>query len=126
MSNNPLAELGRQWRDAKAAETAANKSRIAIENKIVELTGCKEEGSQTHDAGDFRITVTGRLNRTLDRALWNEIEPTIPRDLRPVEYVPRIDAKGLRYLEQNAPDIYRSIAPALTVKPGKPSICIKE
>lgn len=123
---NDLETLAHQWREAKAAETAANKARIEIESQMIALTGCKEEGSQTHDAGALKVTITGKLNRTLDRALWSEIERTIPKALRPVEYVPRLDTKGLRYLENNEPDIYRTIAKALTVKPGKPAVSVKE
>ena len=126
MTEQALADLGQKWRKAKQAEAAANKARVAIESQIIAITGCKEEGSQTHDAGPFKITVTGKLNRTLDRALWNEIERTIPKAKRPVEYVPRLDTKGLRYLENYEPELFRTIAQAITTKPGKPAISIKE
>lgn len=126
MNDPTLADLGQQWRAAKAAETQANKTRVAIEQQIVALVGCKEEGSATHDAGLFKVIVTGKINRTLDRAAWETIAPTIPEALRPVEYAPRLDLKGLRYLENNEPEIYRQVAQAITARPGKPSISIKE
>lgn len=119
---NHLASL---WREAKRDEEESRNARVAIEQQIINVTGCKEEGSQTHDAGEWRITVTGKINRTLDRAAWESIAPHIPEGLRPVEYQPKLDTKGLRYLQSNEPDVYRRVAEAIVAKPGKPSVEVK-
>lgn len=121
-----LHELAEAWRDAKRAETQANKRRVEIEQRIIAITGCKEEGSTTHDADGLKITVKGKLTRSLDQAAWEQIAPTIPEALRPVTYKPALDLKGLRYLENNEPEIYRQITPALTIKPAKPAVAVKE
>lgn len=120
-----LPRLAELWRAAKRDEDAARNARIAIEQQIINVTGCKEEGSQTHDAGEWKITVTGKINRTLDRAAWESIAPTIPEALRPVEYKPTLDIKGLRYLQEKNPDVYRRVAEAIVAKPGKPAVQIK-
>jgi len=120
-----LPHLAQLWREAKRAEEEARKERVAIEQQIINVTGCKEEGSQTHDAGDWKVRVTGKINRTLDQAAWESIAPSIPEDLRPVEYAPKLDTKGLRYLESNHPDVYRRMAEAIVAKPGKPSVEVK-
>jgi hypothetical protein len=120
-----LAKLATDWRESKRAEENARDARLRIEQEILEQTGCKEEGSQTHDAGDWRITVTGKLKRKLNADKWREIEDSIPEALRPVEYKPALDTAGLRYLENNEPDIYRQICQAIETKPAKPSITIK-
>jgi len=120
-----LAKLANDWRESKRAEESARDARLRIEQEILEQTGCKEEGSQTHDAGDWRITVTGKLKRKLNADKWREIEDSIPEALRPVEYKPALDTAGLRYLENNEPDIYRQICQAIETKPAKPSITIK-
>ena len=119
---NHLAEL---WREAKRDEDESRQARIAIEQQIVNVTGCKEEGSQTHQTDDWKITVTGKINRTLDRAAWESIAPSIPEHLRPVEYAPKLDTKGLSYLQDNDPDTYRRVAEAIVAKPGKPSVEVK-
>lgn len=124
MTDN-LEELAGQWRAAKRAEERARDERVTIEQQIITFTGCKEEGSKTHEAGDFKITVTGKLNRKLDLPVWNDIESRIPEGLRPVTYKPSLDTKGLRYLENNEPDIYRMIAGAIETKPAKPSVTVK-
>lgn len=124
MSN--LETLANAWRKAKRAENEARAKRVAVEQQIIDATGCREEGSQTHEAGPYKITVTGKLNRTLDQAAWEQIAPQIPEQMRPVSYAPKLDVKGLRYLQNNEPETFRLIAPAITTKPGKPAVSIKE
>lgn len=120
-----LANLAMRWREAKRAEALARDDRIRIEQEIIAITGCKAEGSKTHQAGEWKVTVTGKLNRTLDRAAWESIASDVPEHLRPVEYKPSLDLKGLRYLESHHPDIYRRVAEAIVTKPGKPAVEIK-
>ncbi len=120
-----LEHLANLWREAKRDEEESRNARIAIEQQIINVTGCKEEGSETHRAGDYRVTVTGKINRTLDRAAWESIAPHIPEELRPVEYQPKLDTKGLRYLESNNPEVYRRVCEAIVTKPGKPSVEVK-
>lgn len=127
MTDRTLDDLALAWREAKREESVANARRIDIEQKILEITGCREEGSETitTDTG-LKITVTGKLNRTLDAATWAELESVIPEALRPVVYKPSLELKGLRYLENNEPDIFAIVSKAITTKPAKPSISIKE
>lgn len=120
-----LPTLAESWRAAKRAEERAREERVRIEEEIIAITGCREEGSQTHDAGDWKITVTGKLTRKLDADAWARIEPSIPEAMRHVKYVPSLDTTGLRYLENNEPDIYRLVAKAIETKPAKPSVSIK-
>ena len=120
-----LPTLAESWRAAKRAEESAREERVRIEEEIIALTGCMEEGSQTYAAGDWKITVTGKLTRKLDADAWARIESSIPEAMRPVKYAPSLDTKGLRYLENNEPDIYRLVAKAIETKPAKPAISIK-
>ena len=120
-----LEKLADEWRNAKRAEDDARKARIAVEESIITHTGCKEEGSQTFEAGEWKVRVTGKLNRTLDQAAWESIAPTIPEAMRPVEYAPKLDTKGLRYLENNEPDVYKRVCEAIVTKPGKPAVEVK-
>ena len=125
MSQETLHALAECWLAAKRSEDSAREDRVCIEEEIIALTGCREEGSQTHDAGDWKITVTGKLTRKLDADAWARIEPIIPEAMRPVKYVPTLDITGLRYLENNEPDIYRLVAKAIETKPAKPAVSIK-
>lgn len=120
-----LNQLANAWKKAKLVEAGAIKARIDIENKIIAITGAKEEGSKTHPAGELKITVTGKINRSLDVVAWDAIAPKVPEQLRPVKYKPEIDIKGLRYLESNEPKIYKLVAQAIVAKPGKTAVEIK-
>jgi len=120
-----LEQLAEQWRNAKHQEEVARERRIEIEADIIAQTGAKEEGSQMHKAGEWKVTVTGKLNRKLDADKWAEIEPSIPEALRPVSYEPKLDTKGAKYLENNEPDIWRRVAEAIETKPAKPAVVVK-
>jgi hypothetical protein len=125
MTAPTLESLASQWRAAKAAEESARKERAALEWAIISQTGCHEEGSQTVDAGEWKIRVTGKLTRKLDSDAWERIVDAVPEALRPVSYEPKLDLKGLRYLQNNEPDIYRTVAQAIETKPAKPSVEVK-
>ena len=117
-------QLSRAWIQAKAAEDAAKARRIEIEESLVAQLGKRDEGSQTHDLGGFKVTVTGVINRSLDKEVWERIKEKIPEEKRPVVYEPKLDVTGIKWLQINDPDTYRIIAQALTVKPGKTNIKI--
>lgn len=114
------------WLEAKAREEKAREDRIAAEEKIVSQLGCKEEGSQSHKLDGYNVTVTGKINRTLDAAAWDSVSDKVPANLSPVKYKPALDTRGLKYLQQNEPDIYRIVAEAITAKPGKPAIKVEK
>ena len=117
-------QLSRAWIQAKAAEDAAKARRIEIEDALIDQLGKRDEGSQTHDLGGFKVTVTGVINRSLDKEVWERIKEKIPEEKRPVVYEPKLDVTGIKWLQINDPDTYRIIAQALTVKPGKTNIKI--
>lgn len=114
------------WLEAKAREEKAREDRIAAEEQIVSQLGCKEEGSQSHKLDGYKVTVTGKINRTLDAAAWDSVADKVPANLSPVKYKPSLDTRGLKYLQQNEPDIYRIVAEAITAKPGKPAIKVEK
>lgn len=113
-----LKDLSTQWLEAKAREKQANSDRIAIEEKIVAITGKRDEGSKTHDIGDFKITVTGKINYKMDWKKWDEVKAQVPAELHPVKLKPEVDAKGIGWLRDNKPELYAlvpvEIAPAKT------------
>ena len=115
-------ELSQAWLKAKADEDASKARRIEIEEAIVAQLGKREEGSKTHDLNTYKITITGVINRTLDKAVWETIKDQIPEKLRPVTYVPKLDTAGVKWLQTNDPNTYRLVAKALTIKPGKTNV----
>ena len=123
MNNTMNAEqLSKAWLEAKADEDASKARRVKIEEAIVSQLGKREEGSKTHGLGTHKVTITGVVNRTLDKEVWESIKDQIPEELRPVTYEPKLDAAGVKWLQVNNPDTYRLVAKALTIKPGKTNI----
>jgi len=119
MDNTSPIELSRAWLEAKSAEDAAKASRIEIEEALAAKLGVKTEGAQTHDLGEFKVTLTGVLNRTLDKEVWESIKDKLPPEIRPVTYEPKLDVVGVKWLQENSPEYYQVLAQALTVRPGK-------
>lgn len=123
MNNTMNAEqLSKAWLEAKADEDASKARRVKIEEAIVSQLGKREEGSKTHGLGTHKVTITGVINRTLDKEVWESIKDQIPEELRPVTYEPKLDVTGVKWLQKNDPDTYRLVAKALTIKPGKTNI----
>lgn len=120
-----LESLASQWRNAKKAEAQARDERVALESQIIEQTGLREEGSMTVNAGEWKVKVTCKLTRKLDAETWERIKHTIPEAMQPVSYAPKLEIKGLRYLEKNEPEVFAKVAQAIEMKPAKPSIEVK-
>ena len=110
---------------AKKSEYAATSERIALENELIELLGIEEEGSKTHNRDGFKIVITQGINREIDLDMLDAI-PTnkFPVELRPVKSVRKTDVAAVKKLRNNEPELYALLAPALTVKPGKPSVVV--
>lgn len=120
--NRNAAVIAAEWIEAKKAEIKANKDRVDLEDELIALLGAKEEGSETHNIDDFKIAITGRLNRKVDWDVFDKL--CIPSDMQPVKVKRELDLKGLRYLEDNEPTIYKKLAKAMTVEPAKTSVTV--
>jgi hypothetical protein len=118
-------EIANELFEAKLAEKEANERRVALEEELIALVGAREEGSQTHEIGDYKITITGKLNRKIDWDLFDQsIAAKIPQTLQPVKIKRELDDTGVKYLANNEPQIYKLLAKALTVKPAKTAVTI--
>lgn len=118
-----LHQLAAAWLAAKKAENAAAKQRQAIEEQIVALTGKRDEGAQTHEADQFKVTVTGKVSRKMDWDKWEQVKAQIHPNLHPVKFKPELDERGVKYLQANEPEIYALLP--IEVKPAKTAIEVK-
>lgn len=112
--------LSAEWLAAKAAEAAVTKARIDVEEKLIAALGQKEEGAQTHNIGKYKIEITGKLSRKLDFDAWETIKSQFPENLRPIKIKEELDEKGVKYLQQNEPDLYKLLP--LEIKPAKTAV----
>jgi hypothetical protein len=121
-----IEELVDQFIGAKAAETAATKQRIAIEEQMIALLGKREEGSETHELSNgFKITITGKQTYSADIDALLEICAKLPEDMRPIKTKTELDSTGAKYLRANEPAIWAKLAKAITIKPAKTSVEVK-
>lgn len=122
----PLEDLAAAYLEAKKQEELARIHRVEIEKALIARVGIKEEGSQTTTAGGFKITTTGKLNRKVDWARYErEVRALIPEALRPVDYKPSLNTRGIKYVENNEPEIYKLMTRCMTTEPAKPAVAVQ-
>jgi hypothetical protein len=121
-----LQGLARDWLEAKRAETAANKRRVAIEAQLSEALEVPAEGSKTHHIEGFKIVLTQPVKRNLDEVAWEQVKRMVPANPRPVKMKLEADGTGCKYLAENEPELWRKIAVAFETKPGKIGVKVEE
>lgn len=123
-----LDSLANQWEAAKAAEVEANKQRLAVEARIIELINDGSiEGTQTADLGAVKIKVTRSLTRKVDLEVLSEIADQIPEAIRNrlLKTKIELDTRELRFIESNEPELYLIVAKAVTTTPSKPAVKVE-
>lgn len=126
MSKLSITDLANELITAKALEAEANKARVAIETKIIEMLGQREEGSQTHDLDNgLKLTITGKLSYKADMPKLMALCEKLPENMRPIKVEPKLDETGAKYLRANEPETWAIIAQAITITPAKTSITLK-
>lgn len=113
-------------RECKVTEDAARRARIAAEEAVLAIAGCKSEGSTTTKTAFFKVTTTGKLTRSIEPDTWEAVKSEIPEAIRDrlVRYKPDLVLSELRYIESDEPEIYAVFAQALTIKPAKASVSV--
>ena len=120
--NRTVEDAAGDWMDAKNEEIAANKRRLELEEELLSFITSKTEGSESHQIGPYKVTLTGKLNRKVE---WDMIPKLgIPQEMLPLKQKPELDLKGLRYLESNEPETYKIFSRAMTIEPAKTSVTV--
>jgi hypothetical protein len=112
---------------AKDAEVKAGDDRVAIERQILQLTGVPDEGAATTECDGYKVKVDQRIIRKVDDKAYALIVDQIPEAVRPITYVEtaKVDTKGLRWLRDNEPGLYKLVCTALEEKPAKPAVKVE-
>ncbi|MBK8974128.1 MAG: hypothetical protein IPM37_23215 [Hahellaceae bacterium] len=120
--------LCEQYVSAQAHLKTAQAIFAEAEEALVKAIGVKEEGTLTVTIDDqFKVSTTGKINRSLSESVWDAIKSQIPEPLakRLVRYKPALDLKELRYIELNEPAYFALVSKAITAKPAKASVSVK-
>lgn len=123
---DPLAQAVEDLVLAKRQEDTARKLRIEAEERILALHPAREEGSDSFDAGGFKVTVTGKLAYACpEPKLLAEACAGWPANMVPVKTEVKLDETGCKWLRANDPAAWSSIARFVTVKPAKTAVTVK-
>ena len=121
-----IETLCRDWIEAKKAEAAANRQRLAIEPQIGAALESKTEGSITHTLEEYKVTLTQPVTRKIDLDQWALVKGLIPAEFWPIKTKTEADVVGIKYLMKNSPDVWAKIAPAFETKPAKLAVKCEE
>ncbi len=122
-----------QWLQAKKEEDAAIAKRRNISNSLANLLPVPEgQQSKTHTCGDFKVGVKPTTNYKVD---WKELDAAYDAVVVPEGQVKiakpegepkrQLDEKGLRWIRDNAKDLYLAISQAITATPGTTGITVE-
>lgn len=111
---------------AKAAENAANKTRVELENEFISAVAFdKTEGSQTFNEGPYKVTLTAKLTRKpSDLGDFLDACKKLPGNLQPTKTKIELDIAGLKYLQAEKPDLFKIVAKFIVTEPAKTGVVI--
>jgi hypothetical protein len=119
--------LARKWLAAKQAERDAAAHRIAVEEEILKVFPAREEGSETVTThSGLKIRTTGKVTYKADLNALKQATLSWPVELSPVRVKEEADEALLKAIRAERPDLWRVIAPAITVKPAKTGVQVEQ
>ena len=118
--------VAREVAEFKRIEDDAKASRLNAEALLVSMIEQKSEGTIHEEDGNVKVSVTYKLNRTVDAEAvikdWNEL-PAEVHDA--FEWKPQLVLKQARALESANTLSYAVLAKYITTKPAKPSVKVE-
>lgn len=122
-----MEELAASWRQAKEREVTANAERLAIEQAMLEQMVTKEEGrtSATLDNG-LKVIATSKLSYKADADDIERVTAAWPLSLRPIKVKREPDETMLKQIRAERPDLWKTLASVVTVKPAKTHFSVEE
>ena len=118
--------LYNQWLAAKEAERKAIEERRVIEDSLLNSLKINEalDGTETIKEGGFTVKITGRLTKKVDAEMIQELaaEAGVTEHLGSLfRWTPEVNVKAWKAADET---ITAALAPAITIKPGRPSFSI--
>lgn len=108
---------------AKQAEDQARAHRIECENRIIELVGLKDEGTQSVKTAMYKVSTTQSLTRTLVENYGEVLDALDPEVFNAIiKHKPQLDVTAFKQLAASNPEAYRVACRAVISKQGKPQV----
>jgi len=113
--------------ELKLAEVKATAERIDAETALLLLVDCPAEGSKTHRGQQYKVTVSGNVNRRVDEAALGAVRERLGPAMfeRAFRFKPEVSVSGIKYLRDNEPELYVIASQAITATPGKSSVRVE-
>lgn len=99
----------------------------AVKSELIELVGIKEEGSQSFNVNNFKITTSQTINRTCDQNIVRQLIDELSEDVHKniFEYKASLNLKNYRALHDMNPTLAAQVDRAITSRAGKPSVKVE-
>ncbi len=121
-----LTSLAAAWRAAKADEDAAKQRRIDIEAEIVDSFPIEIEGTDSRDAGPYKVTVVHKMNRSVNTDALQQLWPRLNDKAQACfSWKATVKVGELRKVQEFLPDSYVLLATVIEAKPAKPSVSVE-
>lgn len=118
-------QLAADWLAAKRVEQEAVTRRVQLEEELLRVIPNKEEGRATTQLSNgLRVVATGKMNYKADVERLLALTAAWPE--KPVKTKVEADEAFLKSIRNDRPDLWRQIAPAVTLKPAKTYLVIEE
>lgn len=127
-ATDPLSLAVLDLVEAKRAEEEAKRRRVQVEDRILAMHPAKEEGSETFEAGGYKVSLVGKLAYRCDdpRALAEACAAAQwAPSMIPVKTEVKLDETGCKWLRHNEPEAWRLVAQYVEVKPAKTAVSLK-
>ena len=123
-----IINLSKDILQAREQEDLNKLWRVQLERDLLDLIQTKQEGTTTTTAGPVTVSVTGKITRKVDLALFREISDELPPSYKNVVEIAqtgKLDLKTMRSMREHDRDAFGIFARCLTETPARPQIKIK-
>ena len=124
MDKVTLSELSHQWLALKNEEEATRKERVKLEEVMASMVGGKDEGASHGYDGVYDVTVTRKMNRTIDKETYLKVRNELG-GFDPVVLKPSLDMRKFRSIKEIAPEKIQICAQFIITKPAKVAIKVE-
>lgn len=116
-----------EWLDTVDSLRLAKEVELAARERLVALTGLKDEGTTTVKTDFYRIATTGRINRTVMKDRIPEVRGLMSEESFELAFRPAWDLSlsGLKRLAETHPHAYQAALSAIKSTPGVPSVKVE-
>lgn len=121
-----LDELADDLRKAKDLENKAKAARLACEELILRHPAVMREMKDEGTTSVGPVKVVTKLSRAWDQPQLAEAAKHIDSAYFPFRTEYTEDRKASKVFEERFPELWQTIAKALTLKPAKPSVSLVE